>query len=130
MIPNPALRRALPFAGTLTAGLLQVLVFPQASLSWLAPVCLVPLLAAIIHARPRRRFLLGWLSGVIFWGGACYWVFPVMRDYAGIAAPAAALRHTWVARAEPARAASRATSTIMAGSTPDSAAANSGVYCP
>lgn len=87
---GPALRRALPFAGALTAGLLQVLVFPRASLSWLAPVCLVPLLAAIIRARPRRRFLLGWLSGVVFWGGACYWVFPVMRDYAGIAAPAAA----------------------------------------
>ena len=44
--------------------------------------------------------------------------------------PAAALRHTWVARAEPARATSRATSTIMAASTPDSAAANSGVYSP
>ena len=90
MNPDPAPRRALPIAGALLAGLLQVLVFPRASLSWLAPVCLAPLLAAVDRAPPRRRLLLGWLSGVVFWGGACYWVFPVMRDYAGIAAPAAA----------------------------------------
>ncbi len=83
-------RRALPFAGALLAGLLQILVFPRASLVWLAPVCLVPLLLALDRAPPRRRLLLGWLSGVVFWGGACSWVFPVMRDYAGIAAPAAA----------------------------------------
>ena len=90
MIRGPAPGPALPAAGALLAGLLQVLVFPGAALSWLAPVCLVPLLAAVARARPRRRFLLGWLSGIVFWGGACYWVFPVMRDYAGIAAPAAA----------------------------------------
>lgn len=87
---DAATRRMLPLGGALLAGLLQVLVFPQAALSWLAPVCLIPLLTAIDAAPPRRRFLLGWLSGVVFWGGACYWIFPVMRDYAGIAAPAAA----------------------------------------
>src|SRR5262249_41956844 len=43
--------------------------------------------------------------------------------------PAAALRQTCVATAEPARPTSRATSTILSTSTPDSLAANSGVYC-
>jgi apolipoprotein N-acyltransferase len=38
----------------------------------------------------RRRFLLGWLSGAIFWGGTCYWIYDVMHDYAHLAAPAAA----------------------------------------
>src|SRR5260370_18765321 len=41
--------------------------------------------------------------------------------------PAAAFRQTWVATADPARPISRATSTIMLASTPDSLAANSGV---
>src|SRR5439155_90751 len=41
--------------------------------------------------------------------------------------PAAVLRQTWVASAEPARPISRATSTIVAAATPLSASANSGV---
>src|ERR1041385_1205314 len=41
--------------------------------------------------------------------------------------PAAALRHTCVETAEPARPTSRATSTIFAAETPDSFSANSGV---
>ncbi len=42
--------------------------------------------------------------------------------------PAAAFRQTWVESAEPARATSRATSTMVAAGTPDSRSANSGVY--
>ena len=41
--------------------------------------------------------------------------------------PAAAFRHTCVASAEPARAASRATSSMVAAGTPDSRSANAGV---
>jgi len=41
--------------------------------------------------------------------------------------PAAALRHTWVESALPARPTSRATSSMRAADTPDSLSANSGV---
>ena len=90
---SSVLRRtaAVPVAAALLSGLLQVLVFPRFSWEWLAPVCLVPLLLVIGEQPARRRFLLGWLSGSVFWGGTCYWIFPVMRDYASIAPPLAGL---------------------------------------
>lgn len=75
----------LPLAGALLSGLLQTLVFPRASWSWLAPLCLVPLLLAVTGRSSRQSFGLGWLAGMVFWGGTCYWIYPVMRDYASIA---------------------------------------------
>jgi len=73
------------------SGLLQVLVFPRFSLYWLAAFAVAPLLFALAKtASPKRRFLLGWLCGAIYWGGTCYWVYGVMYDYGGLAAPAAA----------------------------------------
>ena len=74
----------LAFAGAALSGLAQVLVYPRFSWVWLAPVCLVPLLLAVRGIPAKRRFLVGWLSGAVFWGGTCYWIYPVMRDYAGI----------------------------------------------
>ena len=65
---DPRARHLLPFAAAIFAGVLQVLVFPEASLSWLAPVCLVPLLTTLESATARQRFLLGWASGVAVWG--------------------------------------------------------------
>ncbi len=79
------LRHLAPaIASAVGSGVLQVLVFPRASLAWLAPVCLVPLLLAVDGRRPLQRWLLGWLAGCVFFGGTCYWIYPVMRDYAGI----------------------------------------------
>lgn len=78
-------------AGALCSGLLQVLVFPRTSWDWLAPVCLVPLLLGLVGRSVRTSFGLGWLSGMVFWGGSCYWIYPVMRDYASIAPALAAL---------------------------------------
>ena len=77
--------------GALLSGLAQVLVYPRFSWCWLAPVCLVPLLVVLRRESPKRRFALGWLSGMLFWGGTCYWIYPVMRDYASIAPTVAAL---------------------------------------
>lgn len=74
----------LPFAGAALSGLAQVLVYPRFSWEWLAPLCLVPLLLAVRDIPAKRRFLVGWLSGAVFWGGTCYWIYPVMRDYASI----------------------------------------------
>ena len=77
--------------GALLSGVAQVLVYPRFSLYLLAPICLVPLLVVLRDESPKRRFTLGWLSGMVFWGGACYWIYPVIRDYASIAPPVAAL---------------------------------------
>ena len=81
----------LALIAALLSGLAQVLVFPRFAWIWLAPVCLVPLLAVLRDVPPRRRFVLGWLSGMVFWGGTCYWIYPVMRDYASITPLVAAL---------------------------------------
>lgn len=72
-------------------GLLRILVFPTFSIYYLAAVALVPLLvlAAKVESS-KRRFLAGWSAGAIYWGGACYWIYDVMHDYAYLAAPAAA----------------------------------------
>ncbi len=76
------------------SGVLQVLAFPRFSVALLAGFAVTPLLLAVARVEqgpsPRKyRFLLGWLAGVIFWGGSCYWVYDVMADYSGVAAPAA-----------------------------------------
>ncbi len=83
-----ARRRAPRMTAALVAaalsGLAQVLVFPRFSVEWLAPVCLVPLLLALRDLSAGRRFALGLLCGGVFWSGSCYWIYAVMRDYAGI----------------------------------------------
>jgi len=62
------------------SGVLLVIIFPAAGVAVLAPVALVPLLTALAaEPRPRRRFLLGWVSGCLFWAGSCYWIYEVLR---------------------------------------------------
>jgi len=85
------------------SGVLQVLSFPDPSiyiLSWLA---LAPLIYAILQCRNQdalltmvedgkwfapasawQGFLLGYLSGVIWYLGSCYWVFHVMHVYGNL----------------------------------------------
>lgn len=74
----------------LSAALL-VLSFPDFNLWPLAWVGLVPLFVAIAH-RPQRgsSFLLGWMTGTLFFYGSCYWAtysairyghFPVWLAY-------------------------------------------------
>jgi len=80
------------------SGVLQALIFPSPSISALSWVALAPLLVAVLtdHGRgnagtPRQAFLLGWLSGVVWYAGSCYWVYHVMHAYGGLASPVAAL---------------------------------------
>jgi apolipoprotein N-acyltransferase len=77
------------------SSVLQVLIFPvagplpawRAALSWFA---LAPLLAALL---PRdetisvwRGALLGYLSGFLWYGGTCYWIYFTMHIYGGLSA--------------------------------------------
>jgi apolipoprotein N-acyltransferase len=84
----------------LLSGILQILPFPIAGplpvwrsiFSWFA---LLPLLVAITPATEagqtlpiRQAALLGYLSGVVWYLGNCYWIYQTMNLYGGIAKPA------------------------------------------
>ncbi|HEY0309041.1 MAG TPA: apolipoprotein N-acyltransferase [Acidobacteriaceae bacterium] len=83
------------------SGALQVIPFPIAGpvphwRSGLAFVAIVPLLLALLHCdrqgRPlnwRQTAMLGYLSGVIWYLGNCYWIYPTMHVYGGLASPVA-----------------------------------------
>ncbi|HEY3835391.1 MAG TPA: apolipoprotein N-acyltransferase [Bryobacteraceae bacterium] len=66
------------------SGLLLVLVFPKFGIAFLAPFALTPLIfAAAREPRPLRRFGLGYVTGLIFWGGVNYWIQVVLDVYGG-----------------------------------------------
>jgi apolipoprotein N-acyltransferase len=92
------------------SGVLQVLIFPEPSLYILSWVALAPLIYAILQCRKQdalltmvedgkwfapatawQGFLLGYLSGLIWYLGSCYWVFHVMHDYGNLSAPTSAV---------------------------------------
>ncbi|HEY0386387.1 MAG TPA: hypothetical protein VGC64_10265, partial [Pyrinomonadaceae bacterium] len=81
-----ALTRAEVLLSILSAALL-VCSFPDFNLWPLAWVALVPLLVAVAR-RPRQwsAFLMGWLTGTLFFYGSCYWLTHAMVRYGGIAA--------------------------------------------
>jgi len=90
------------------SAVLQVLIFPLPGiyvLSWLA---LAPLIVALLRARPAGQlevtgsvrlqpasppqgFLLGYICGILWYAGTCYWIYDTMRQYGGLSAPAALL---------------------------------------
>jgi apolipoprotein N-acyltransferase len=69
----------------LLSALLSILVFPKFHYVWLAPVALSPLLiAAAREASPWRRFAQGWICGVVYWAGVCYWIQFVLAVHGGV----------------------------------------------
>ncbi len=75
---------------------------------WLAWVAVAPLLVAILRARapetlqldgrarllpatPWQGFVLGYLCGMLWFAGTCYWIFDTMHRYGGLPVPVAAL---------------------------------------
>jgi apolipoprotein N-acyltransferase len=82
---SPFLNYAL---AALSAGLL-IMASPRFDIVWLATVALTPLLiAAGREPRPLRRFFLGYVCGVLYWFGVCYWIEFVLAFYGGIGAVA------------------------------------------
>lgn len=92
------------------SGVLQVLIFPNFAIYLLSWVALAPLMYAILKCReqdvmlvledggqflapatPWQGFLLGYLSGIIWYLGSCYWVYHVMHLYGGLNAVTSAL---------------------------------------
>jgi len=96
----------------LVSAALQIVIFPLPGLYWLAWIAVAPLLVAILRARssetlqlrlqgndqtrllpasPLQGFLLGYLCGILWFAGTCYWIFDTMHRYGGMPLPAAAL---------------------------------------
>ena len=83
----------------LLSGGLQILIFPKPSLYFLCWIAIVPLLYALIRGRGGegelldsegrslrpltlgQGFLLAWVSGIVWYAGTCYWIYPVMHGY-------------------------------------------------
>lgn len=66
----------------LTSGVVNILIFPKPELTLLSWATLVPLLLATYkESRAGRAFLLGALSGIIFFFGSCQWVIYVLKNY-------------------------------------------------
>jgi apolipoprotein N-acyltransferase len=97
----------------LSAGL-QIVIFPLPNLYWFSWIAVTPLLIAILRARkpkasplqlelqgntsarllpatPWQGFLLGYLCGILWFAGTCYWIFDTMHRYGGLPVPMAAL---------------------------------------
>ncbi len=90
------------------SAIVQVLIFPLPGLYILSWFALAPLILALLRSRPvgeleiagsmRLRpasplqgFLLGYLCGILWFAGTCYWIFDTMRDFGGLNTPMAAL---------------------------------------
>src|ERR1041385_8139236 len=69
------------------SALLTVLSFPNFDLWLLAWIGLVPLLVVVARSTTSRRaFVAGWLWGIIFFYGTCWWLTYPMIHFAGISA--------------------------------------------
>lgn len=69
------MKYAANWAAALLTALLLILIHPGANFAMLAPVALAPLLIACAREpRAGRRFLLGWVAGIAYWWGVCYWI--------------------------------------------------------
>ncbi|HWR51836.1 MAG TPA: apolipoprotein N-acyltransferase [Bryobacteraceae bacterium] len=78
----------LKFGLPLLTAILLILASPKPNLAFLAPFALAPLLHSMAQeASGRRRFLIGWLAGMVYWAGACYWIQGVLEHHAGMAGP-------------------------------------------
>jgi apolipoprotein N-acyltransferase len=92
----------------LLSAILQVLIFPLPGVYVLSWFALTPLLIAILRTRPAgalevagsvrlqpatpwQGFLLGYLCGILWYAGTCYWIFDTMRHFGDLSMPMAAL---------------------------------------
>src|SRR5438309_9990586 len=66
----------------IASALLLVVSFPDFNLWWLAWIGLVPLFAIVAQApKAGRAFFLGWLWGIVFFFGTCWWLTYPMIHY-------------------------------------------------
>ena len=90
------------------SAILQVIIFPLPGVYVLSWFALTPLIVALLRARPAgeleiagsvrlrpatpgQGFLLGYVCGILWYAGTCYWIYDTMRQYGGLSAPEAVL---------------------------------------
>jgi apolipoprotein N-acyltransferase len=90
----------------LLSAVLQILIFPLPNFYLLCWIAVAPLLVALLRARraatlqltegvkllpatPVQGFLLGYVCGILWYAGTCYWIYNTMRQYGGLNGPAA-----------------------------------------
>jgi apolipoprotein N-acyltransferase len=89
---------------------LQIVIFPLPNLYWFSWIAVAPLIVAILRARvpetlqlqlddqtrllpatPWQGFVLGYVCGILWFAGTCYWIFDTMHRYGGLPVPVAVL---------------------------------------
>jgi apolipoprotein N-acyltransferase len=90
------------------SAILQVIIFPLPGVYILSWFALTPLIVALLRARPAgeleiagsvrlrpatpgQGFLLGYVCGILWYAGTCYWIYDTMRQYGGLSAAEALL---------------------------------------
>ncbi len=69
----------------LATAVLLVVIQPGQDFTFLAPFALAPILVACARERRAgRRFLFGWLAGIVYWWGVCYWIQFVLEVHGGM----------------------------------------------
>jgi apolipoprotein N-acyltransferase len=67
------------------SGALLFTIHPRFSFTLLAPVAVTPLVIALAREwRPKHRFLLGYVTGLVFWAGVNYWIQFVISVHGGL----------------------------------------------
>ena len=89
------------------SAILQIVIFPLPNLYMLSWIAVAPLLVALLRgrrpdtlqlqagmkllaAKPVQGFFLGYVCGVLWYTGTCYWIYSTMKQYGGIGTPGAA----------------------------------------
>jgi len=89
---------------------LQIVIFPLPNLYWFSWIAVAPLIVAILRARAPETlqlqlddqsrllpatlwqgFVLGYVCGILWFAGTCYWIFDTMHRYGGLPIPVAVL---------------------------------------
>jgi apolipoprotein N-acyltransferase len=78
-----------PFPFALLSGLFLVLSFPRYGHPAFAWIALVPLAVALIGQTSVRAFVLGLLTGLVYFIGTVYWTGTVVSQFGGLATPVA-----------------------------------------
>src|SRR5262249_53730714 len=90
----------------LMSAALQIVIFPLPNLYPLCWVALAPLVVALLRAqkpdtlqlsaspkllpaKPLQGFSSGYVCGIIWYAGTCYWIYPTMHQYGGMSPPVA-----------------------------------------
>jgi apolipoprotein N-acyltransferase len=75
------------------SAVLQTLIFPSVSWSWLSWVAFVPLLVALLDddLSSGQGFAVAYGCGVLWYAGTCFWIFHTMHVYGNLSTPVAVI---------------------------------------